>query len=141
MQQDRHHMLQRIGHHTSRDASMNRVRTSSPARGPARNEVRSALSRKIGTLRLPPRASEDSSTPTPPTPSTPRVRCRRAMRGAALLDVLFTMTALVAGAQGFAHWQAAGSVSSTAGGAAHKVVTAALPSPAMPGGMAVDHQP
>ncbi|WP_174991018.1 hypothetical protein [Pandoraea anapnoica] len=109
MQQDRHHMLQRIGHHTSRDVQVNRVRASSP--------------------------------PTPPRPHSPHVRCCRVMRGAALLDVLFTMTALVAGAQGFAHWQAAGGVSSATGTAAHSVVTTALPSPATHALMAVDRQP
>ncbi|MFK0380030.1 hypothetical protein [Pandoraea sp. NPDC090278] len=51
------------------------------------------------------------------------------------------MTALVAGAQGFAHWQAAGSVSSATGTVAHNVVTTALPSPAMQGVMAVERQP
>jgi len=63
------------------------------------------------------------------------------MRGAALLDVLFTMTALVAGAQGFAHWQAAGGMSSATVGVAHKVVTTALPSPSMHAVMAVERQP
>lgn len=109
MQQDRHHMLPRIGHHTSRDVEANRVRASPP--------------------------------PTPSRLPSPHVRCRRVMRGAALLDVLFTMTALVAGAQGFAHWQAAGGVSSATGVVAHNVVTTALPSPAAQGVMAVDRLP
>ncbi|VVE79990.1 hypothetical protein [Pandoraea sputorum] len=109
MQQDRHYMLPRIGHYTSRDVQVSRVRA------------------------LP--------SPTPPRSGSPHVRCRRVMRGAALLDVLFTMTALVAGAQGFAHWQAAGGVSSATGGVAHNVVTTALPSPATQGVVAVDRLP
>lgn len=118
MQQDRHHMLQRIGHHTSRVVRGNRVRASSPP-----------------TPLTPP------TPPTRPRPHSPHVCCRRAMRGAALLDVLFTMTALVAGAQGFAHWQAAGGVSSASGAVAQNVVTTALPSPSMHALMAVDRLP
>uniref|UniRef100_A0A0H3WST0 Uncharacterized protein n=2 Tax=Pandoraea faecigallinarum TaxID=656179 RepID=A0A0H3WST0_9BURK len=55
------------------------------------------------------------------------IRRRHAMRGAALLDVMFTLTALMAGAQGFAHWQAAGGMSSAELAATPKVVMMAMP--------------
>lgn len=71
-------------------------------------------------------------TVTPSAPSARRVPallCRRFVRGAALLDVMFTLTALMAGAQGFAHWQTAGSMTSAELAATPSALMMAMPSP------------
>ncbi|WP_150721331.1 hypothetical protein [Pandoraea capi] len=65
---------------------------------------------------------------------TPQARSRRLARGAALLDVMFTLTVLMAGAQGFAHWQTAGGMSSQALVTSPKVVAMAMPPSGVEGG-------
>ena len=55
-------------------------------------------------------------------------RCRGSMRGAAMLDAVFTLAALMAGAQGLAQWQAASGATPAAVAASSGMVAMAFPS-------------
>ncbi|VVE08760.1 hypothetical protein PCE31106_02507 [Pandoraea cepalis] len=72
-----------------------------------------------------------ASVPPRQAPLTGRPQCgvrRRALaRGATLLDVMFAVLALTAGAQGFARWQAAGGMSSAELASTPNVTMMALP--------------
>lgn len=57
-------------------------------------------------------------------------RCTTRFRGGAMLDVMFTLAALMAGAQGFAHWQAAGAMTSAELARSKTNVALALPAQA-----------
>ncbi|MFJ2993901.1 hypothetical protein [Pandoraea sp. NPDC087047] len=131
MQQDRRHLVRRTDRRTSRDTLANRTRT--PTRHSADKPIRDAQRRRgLGAWRVPPRASTRPSTQRGDVPTCERqvhgARCRRSVRGAALLDVMFTLTALMAGAQGFAHWQAVGGMTSTELAATPRIVSMAMPS-------------
>ncbi|WP_139133222.1 hypothetical protein [Pandoraea sp. ISTKB] len=139
MQQDRHYMMLMTGQHTSRDARIDRriarVRelpqrqAGGPAQGEARKRLRLRVKRGERSRAL--AASENASRALHRAQPTRR---RRAVRGAALLDVMFTLTVLMAGAQGFAHWQAAGGMSSQALVTSPKVVAMAMPPSGTDGG-------
>ncbi|WP_353192956.1 hypothetical protein [Pandoraea pnomenusa] len=57
------------------------------------------------------------------------MRRRSSVRGAALLDVMFTLAALTIGAQGFARWQAAGGMTSAELAASPVVAAMTLAAP------------
>lgn len=62
-------------------------------------------------------------------------------RGAALLDVMFTLVALMAGMQGFVQWQAAGGTPSTVLGSATNAAAMVLPAQAGGNAWLVRRQP
>ncbi|MCI3205607.1 MULTISPECIES: hypothetical protein [Pandoraea] len=139
MPQDRHYMMLMTGQHTSRDARIDRriarVRglpqrqTGEPAQGEARKRLRLRVKRGERS-----RASAASESVTRAVHRARPTHRRRSVRGAALLEVMFTLTTLMAGAQGFAHWQTAGGMSPQALVISPKVVAMAMPLSGVEGG-------
>lgn len=136
MQQDRRHLMRRTDRRTSRDTlrhtscHMLANRPPAPTRhGPGKSFPDVIRRRGLGAWRVPPRAALLSGDAAAYARQGADARCSRSTRGAALLDVMFTLTTLMAGAQGFAHWQAAGGMTSTELTASPKVV--AMPSLAL----------
>ncbi|WP_150600794.1 hypothetical protein [Pandoraea fibrosis] len=141
MQQDRRHSRRHADRQALRDALANRSYPSRriDPRMPSREATRR---RGRGVWLLPPRARQQPAGET--TAEATSIGARRGKprcRGAALLDVMFTLAALMAGMQGFAQWQAAGGTTSAALGSATKAV--AMASPVQAGGNAwlVHRQP
>lgn len=124
MRQDRRHPMRFTNRHTLRDALTHRARTRS-----GRDHGMPPLDADRSRRRWPrpPRAT------VPPRggPLTGQPQCgvrRRVLaRGATLLDVMFAVLALTAGAQGFARWQAAGGMSSAELASTPSVTMMALP--------------
>ncbi|WP_150667948.1 hypothetical protein [Pandoraea anhela] len=151
MQQDRHPTMKMTGRHLSRDTRTGRrmhrkhqarrtgtlslPRPGTPAHDAARKRL---LSAKEEDARL--RASTAAGKSPASVRCAARVHRLRVMRGAALLDVMFTLTALMAGAQGFAHWQAAGGMSSAELVTSQKAIAMAMPSPACDDRACVEHR-
>lgn len=124
MRQDQRHPIRRADRPTLRQASANRVRT--PARR-AQCVPSRVANRERGPWSLPLRALAPLTCAKPAVGPVSRVRRKTRARGAALLDVMFTLLALTAGAQGFARWQAAGGMSSAELASLPKAVAMAAP--------------
>ncbi len=130
MQQDRRHRQRRADRQALRDALANHGRP--PTRGGQGMPSRDA-DRRRGRGRAPWRLSP-GATAQPAcgvahgaVGGRPKhgVRGKTRVRGAALLDVMFTLAALMAGAQGFSQWQAAGAMSSAELASSTKAVATA----------------
>lgn len=126
MRQDRRHPMRLTDRHTLRDALTHRART------------RSRRGHGMPPLDAGRRGRRGAQPWTPPASVAPRqapltrrppcgVRRRALARGATLLDVMFAVLALTAGAQGFARWQAAGGMSSAELASTPSVTMMALP--------------
>ncbi|WP_449412436.1 hypothetical protein [Pandoraea soli] len=124
MRQDRRHPMRFTNRHTLRDALTHRARTRS-GRDHGMPPLDAGRSRRRWPR--PPRAT----VPPRGAPLTGQPQCgvrRRVLaRGATLLDVMFAVLALTAGAQGFARWQAAGGMSSAELASTPSVTMMALP--------------
>jgi hypothetical protein len=111
MRHDRRHPVRFADRHTLHDALINRARTRL-RRGHGLPPPDASRSRRRGPRPLPPRESGPPRCATSTDRPQRGVRRKTLARGATLLDVMFAVMALAAGAQGFARWQAAGGVTS-----------------------------
>ncbi|WP_150622921.1 hypothetical protein [Pandoraea horticolens] len=129
MQQDRRHLGRRADRQALRDTLANH--RFPPMRSARRTPSRDAGRRRgRGPWQLPPRAPGKPQGEAADGKPTGGGRCKTRFRGGAMLDVMFTLAALMAGAQGFAHWQAAGAMTSVELAPSKTNVALALPAQA-----------
>lgn len=129
MQQDRRHQRRRADRQALRDTLANH--RFPPMRSARRTPSRDAGGRRgRGQLPLPSRTRGRPQGEAAEGKPTSGGRCKTRFRGGAMLDVMFTLAALMAGAQGFAHWQAAGAMTSAELAPSKTNVALALPAQA-----------
>ncbi len=131
MQRDRLHAIRRAAR--GRDCTQTRHHDSHGCRdGRWQRDTRRLWSVRVQRRGMPWRASRRGMTPNTREGAVGPVRrgrrCRGSMRGAAMLDAVFTLAALMAGAQGLAQWQAASGATPAAVAASSGMVAMAFPS-------------